>query len=303
MNALVIGYGSIGSRHAKCLNQLGVEVSVISQQDLQQFPVYSNLSTALQAKSFGYIIIANPTHEHYGTFAELADLHFSGIVLIEKPLFHLSANIPQNFFQAVFVAYNLRLHPVIQQLRQLLKNQKVLSVQAYVGQYLPAWRPQRDYRASYSSKKGEGGGVLRDLSHELDYLNWLLGGWTSLAARGGHYSHLEIDSEDVYHLLFETLLCPLVHVQLNYLDRTARREIFIQTDDLTITADLIGNRLKVNEEVFPFKMDQDFTYLSLHKAILQGTSQHLCSLEEGVEVLKMIEAAELSSERKVWVDR
>jgi predicted dehydrogenase len=303
MNALVIGYGSIGSRHAKWLCELGVKVSVVSQQDVQSFPVYSSPSAAMQTKPFDYVVIANPTHEHYRTFEELACHDFSGNLLVEKPLFHLSTKIPPHRFQAVFVAYNLRFHPVIQKLRQILQNEKVLSVQTYVGQYLPTWRPLRDYQKSYSAKKSEGGGVLRDLSHELDYLNWLLGGWTSLVAVGGHYSHLEIDSDDIYHLILKTQVCPLVQVQLNYLDRTVRREILVHTDDLTIKADLIGNQLKINDEVFTYKVDPEFTYLSLHQAILQGTTQFLCSLDEGIEVLQMIEVAELSSKRKVWVDR
>ena len=32
-----------------------------------------------------------------------------------------------------------------------------------------------NYLKSYSASKSKGGGVLLDLSHEIDYINWLFG--------------------------------------------------------------------------------------------------------------------------------
>ena len=37
------------------------------------------------------------------------------------------------------------------------------------------WRPKQDYHTSYSAYKNKGGGVLLDLSHELDYATWIFG--------------------------------------------------------------------------------------------------------------------------------
>ena len=41
--------------------------------------------------------------------------------------------------------------------------------------FLPNWRSNRDYRKSSSLKKVEGGGVLLELSHEIDYIRNLFG--------------------------------------------------------------------------------------------------------------------------------
>ena len=40
--------------------------------------------------------------------------------------------------------------------------------------FLPDWRKNIAYSKSYSSIKKQGGGVLLDLSHELDYATYLL---------------------------------------------------------------------------------------------------------------------------------
>ena len=100
----------------------------------------------------------------------------------------------------------------------------------YAGQYLPHWRPNIDYRDSYSSKKSQGGGVLLDLSHEIDYLNWLLDGTEEVMAVGGKLSALEIDSDDLYQISLKTKKCDLVQVELNYIDKVLRRYIIINTD-------------------------------------------------------------------------
>jgi hypothetical protein len=68
-----------------------------------------------------------------------------------------------------------------------LDGRSAITVSAYVGQDLRDWRPGRDHRTTASATQQAGGGVLRDLSHELDYLLWLFGPWQRVAALGGAY--------------------------------------------------------------------------------------------------------------------
>lgn len=302
MKALVIGYGSIGKRHAGVLKELECDVSVVSRRAVECNPCYGTLKDAVEKENPGYIVIANRTSEHLGTLSELLSIGFKGKVLVEKPLFSEEAEFSDATGQ-VYVAYNLRFHPIIQRLKSLLENERIISVQAYAGQYLPEWRPETDYRESYSADTAEGGGVLRDLSHELDYLNWMLGGWTRLTALGGHLSSLEIKSDDVCAIMMETRKCPAVTVQLNYLDRAARRQIIINTDGHTVEADLIKGRLSVDKEVEEFKVERNFTYLSEHKAVMDGDGKFLCTLDEGREVVAIIGAVERSIKSKQWVTR
>lgn len=303
MNTLVIGYGSIGARHARILSALGCRTSVVSRRNVD-FPIsYNDLAAALATESPECVVIANETSLHQNTLSELARLDYQGTVLVEKPLFHQYSEMPANSFKQVFVAYNLRFHPVIQRIRALLKGEQILSAQVYVGQYLPDWRPDTDYRTGYSANAEQGGGVLRDLSHELDYLCWMLGGWRRVSAIGGHFSPLEISSDDIFMLLMVTPLCPAVSVQLNYLDRVGRRTMIINTASHTIEADLGKGTVKVDGGSASFTVERDLTYREMHEAILSGKTDAPCSLNEGLEVMRLIAAAEMAAGKQEWVNR
>lgn len=301
MKAMVIGYGSIGSRHERLLTELGCDVTVVSKRDIDYSSSFKNISDALIVHQPSYVVVANKTSEHYSTLVELVELNYDGIVLVEKPLFHVYREVPKNNFKSISVAYNLRFHPIIKKLKSILENEKVLSAQIYAGQYLPQWRPHTDYRLSYSASNIEGGGVLRDLSHEIDYINWIFCGWECLVAFGGHYSHLDIKTDDIFSIMLRMKKCPIVNLHLNYLDRVSRRNILINTDDHTIEADLINNTIQINQEISKVNIDQDFTYYMQHQEILNGNLNTICSIREAMEVMRIVRAAEQSVEQKRWV--
>lgn len=303
MNCLIIGYGSIGARHANILKDMGHSVHVVSKRDVTDFPCYKLIKEALQNTNFDYVIIANETYNHYNSFIELNELRYSGKLLIEKPVFLEPSPIPQSGYENVLVAYNLRFHPVIQKLHAFLKDKEIYSVQIYVGRYLPDWRPGSDYTKCYSASKDMGGGVLRDLSHELDYINWIAGGWKRVAAIGGKFSDLQINSDDVFVLLLEMENCPVASVQMNYLDRIARREIIVNLKDHSIKADLIGNILEIDGKVSEFKVEINRTYTMQHNAILNGDYSIACTLKQGIDVLNLIHAAELTTEKRMWISK
>ena len=197
----------------------------------------------------------------------------------------------------------MRFNPLIQRLFDELKGQTIISSQAYVGQYLPNWRPNRDYRESYSAKKNEGGGVLRDLSHELDFLNWILGGWKRVAALGGKYSELDIDSDDVFGLMFETVKCPICILQLNYLDRATRREVIVNTSQNVFRIDFISKTFEKDGVIIPSYFDSNYSYYMQHKAIIEKNYDHICSFNSGKDIMRLIIAAEKSAykENNNWI--
>ena len=301
MKALVIGYGSIGQRHVKLLQDLGLETAVVSRRAVDAGALFASITEAVKIFQPDYAVVASRTHEHRGDLKALADSGFHGTVLMEKPPFDQGTDVPGHGFKNVFVAYNMRFHPVITDFRAKLSETKPYAVHAYVGQYLPDWRPDADYRKGYSAIKAQGGGVLRDLSHELDALNWMLGGWTRMTALGGHISNLEIDSDDVFSVLFETKRCPVVSLQMNYLDSALTRTITAMTDRGTIRADLVAGTVECDGNSETFTPGRDDSYIAQHRAVLNCEGDTLCTLDEGLDVMRMIDAAETSVAEKTWV--
>jgi len=303
MNCLIIGFGSIGKRHKRLLERLGGDVSVVTRRIANGKNFYGSLEQAFSEKTFDYIVVANRTHEHYSALCALSEIAYTGRILVEKPMFDRIRVLPALDSKQVFVAANLRFHPVISRLPALLEARKILTIQIYVGQYLPDWRPNIDYRQCYSASRAAGGGVLRDLSHELDYLTWLTGKWRRLTAMGGKLSRLDIDSDDAYSLLVETEICPIASVNMNYLDRRPRREFIINLEGTSIKGDLIANTLEVDDQEMVLDGSLDDTYLDQHKAILNGNIEKLCTCGQAFDVLEMIENAETASRQKIWVSR
>lgn len=300
--ALVVGLGSIGERHARLLRDLGLDVAVVSRHGPRtQAGSFADVEEALVEVSPDYVVVANETAAHRPTLLALAAAGFAGRVLVEKPLFDRLAAVPEHRFAACFVGYNLRFHPVLQELARVLADERAISAHLYVGQYLPDWRPARDYRQTASASRQAGGGVLRDLSHELDYLTWLFGGCERLAALGGRFSTLEIDSDDVQGLLLAFERCPVVTAQLNYLDRRATRNLIVNTGKRTIVADLIRSTLTINSEEKAFPLARDDTYLAQHRRVLGNAHEGLCTLGEGAAVLELIAAAEAAAATGQWV--
>jgi predicted dehydrogenase len=304
MKALVVGYGSIGQRHVRLLLGLGCSVAVVSRRLIEYSPTYPNLTQALETWRPDYVVIASCTSEHHEDLSNLAQHGFCGLVMVEKPLFNFNIPILENKFSKLVVAYNLRFHPLLQRLKAIVDQpSRLITAHIYVGSYLPNWRANTDYRQSYSAQRMAGGGVLRDLSHELDYALWLFGSWQRLTANGGKFSALEIDSDDTYSILMETPSCSSVAIHLNYLDRVPRRQILLNTEEQTISVDLYSNSISLNGVPESIALDQDFTYRSEHQAMLSGQFELLCSAEAAQETLRMIEAAEQAARLHTWIEQ
>jgi len=299
--ALVIGYGSIGKRHARLLTELCDEVAVVSRRAIDFSTRYDTIDQALNEFRPETVVIASRTNEHYSDFEKLANNGYTGTVLVEKPLFDRPAALPQNQFGCVNVAFNLRFHPVIQAFREALRGRRIFALHASVGQYLPDWRADTDYRESYSAHKALGGGVLRDLCHEIDLVQWLAGPYQTMTALGGKVGNLEIDSDDAFTLLLELQNCPLATVSLNYFDTVLHRELIAHTNKGTLRANLANKTFTDGTVETSFSIQPDDTYKAQLTAFLKDEQNTLCSLSEGLSVTDVIAGAQTASSEKRWI--
>ena len=290
LKVLIVGLGSAGKRHATILkNKFKINnIYFLTKKRNQSNSIKSNLE--IKKINPDYIIIANSTSEHFKVLKFL-EKNFSGkIILVEKPLYEKfrNLNIRKN---KVFVAYQLRFHPVILKLKELSKSQKLFNINVIANSYLPDWR-KTNYRYSYSSKKKQGGGVLLDLSHELDYINWIFPNIKFNFFLNKKISTLDINSDDIAIIngsLNKKLFC---QINLNYFSMIPKRLIFLDGKNISFYGDLINNfyRLNINKKIKRKKIKISKFYLTyqLHKSILEKKYKNLCSYNDGLNLLKIM---------------
>ena len=299
MRTLVVGFGSIGQRHARLLHEIGALPPIVSRRRLPD--AFATIADALRVHRPDLVVIATETAEHYAAIASLARCGYAGRVLVEKPLFDRCRELPANAFLDLRVAYNLRCHALVRALRASLGNRRPCIVQAAVGQYLPDWRPGRAWQQGYSADPVRGGGVLRDLSHELDLLLWLCGPWRRVAALGGRSGLLPIASDDHWSILIDFASGASATLQLNYLSRPGRRLLAVEHADGTVVADFIANTLCENADVQRLNADRDHSYLALLRRALAGDVDELCDAAGGQAVVRLIQAVEQAAQAGTWV--
>lgn len=259
---VIVGFGSIGQRHARLAREAlpSATIAVLRRTATDApagSPANRFLSTLDEAVAFRpqVAVIAGPATHHVEPAIALAkaDAH----LLVEKPIAHASDRVPElidicrSRKRALMVGYNLRFHPSLRRFHALIREGRagrVLSVRAEVGQYLPTWRLDVDYRESVSARKNLGGGVLLELSHEMDYLRWLFGEVESVTAVATKQSDLEIDVEDSAQLIMKFASTDtrgvVASVALDFIRHDHTRRCVVIGDRGTLRWDGIAGRVE-----------------------------------------------------------
>ena len=252
MKIIFFGMGSIGQRHARILqNQY--------EHDLYAFRSNKNspLDPSLEIKELfnwkdverlspDIAFITNPTSEHIQTAIACAKLNCK--LFIEKPL-DLDDRRLSELFEIIetkklstYVAFNLRFHPVIKTIKELCEAHQCLHMRVRCSSFLPSWRPGRDHKTVYSSIAKMGGGVLLDLSHELDYTHYLLGDYVGIGGTFGRVANITVDSEDYADLIIKTQNSH-ASIHLNYISQIKERVIDLDFENFSIRGDIINGQI------------------------------------------------------------
>ena len=211
MRLAVLGCGSIGTRHAKNIAQIGGHKLVLHDSDRSKAESLSNATGASVARTIDEALSSNPDAvlictppESHAALAAKA-LESGAHCFVEKPLAidHDSAlhvtELAEKRELVLMVGFNLRFHPGLIKTHELVTNGsigRVMMVRAEFGQYLPDWRPTTNYRDNYIVNKETGGGIVREESHETDYVQWLGGPIQDVYTAAGQLSDLDMTAED-----------------------------------------------------------------------------------------------------------
>ncbi len=320
---LIVGLGSIGRRHARLARSLFPAVSITAlshavtgthaEPDVDHH-VY-NLNDALASRPQA-AVIANPASEHVAMALGLAR---AGVhLLVEKPISHTIDGVEALLDECrsrrliLMTGYNLRFLGSLQRFRRSLNEGlvgPVLSVRAEVGHFLPCWRPETDYRRTVSAQAALGGGVLLELSHEIDYLRWLFGEVAWISATLRKQSTLEIDVEDTAHIVLGFMRTPAIAaLSMDFVRHDAVRSCTIIGQNGSLRWDARAGAVEVFDRdgtdwrsLFAHREARDESYIHelrhFAQCISEGTPP-LVSGEDGLAVLRIIEAARLSSQTR-----
>lgn len=325
---LIIGYGSIGKRHLHLSRNLFPDADIRVLRHLKSISTpeksngcFNNIEDALDFAP-QLAVIASPATFHTEVAIKLTE--WGVHLLIEKPLSAsqesvkrlLDLSVQNN--TVILVGYNLRYLSSLQEFRSALHLQKigkVLSVRCEAGQFLPSWRPNTDYKKSVSALSKLGGGVLLELSHEIDYLRWIFGEVEWVTAILSQQSDLEIDVEDTAHLIFGftpntiSKIQVIASVDLDFIRHDTARSCTVIGDKgslrwngLAGTVEQFNLDSKIWVEVF--RDEEMDSYVSEWKHFLNcisGDEKPLITGKDGLKIIEIIESARKSSVEKVQV--
>lgn len=291
---LIKGFGSIGQRHYDVLKceYPNSKIDIITSKDLPRS--FSSFQDIPNLDYYDYFILATPTSEHYKELEFLDKKLKNKIIFVEKPLFsskHIF--IPSNNNQ-IYVGYVLRFHPLIQYIKKIMQKNNAYFVEVSCGSYLPHWRPNVDYRKIYSAKSELGGGVLLDLSHEIDYLQWVFGSFQEIKGVNTKVSELEIDTDDLATFIIKTTKKTIINLTLNYFSKIPKRVLIIHTDKFSIEIDLVSNTLKkINQEQQitkkTFCIERNDLFKKMHKNTLESPKKKILpNIYDGMQIMKIV---------------
>ena len=332
MKFLIAGLGSIGRRHFRNLIALGekdivllrTRKATLPDDELAGYPVETDIHEALKKHKPAAVIVANPTALHLDIAIPAAEAGCA--ILLEKPISDSLARLDtlqqaaQKSGSKILVGFQFRYHPTLNKARELIQSNalgKVLTVHAHWGEYLPQWHPWEDYRASYAAREDLGGGVIRTLTHPLDYLRYLIGEVEALWSFNGHISALALDVEDVAEIGLKFSNGAIGGVHLNYFQRPPVHRLEIVGTHGTLRWDNADGILHFHQmpadfgsysdnppapviQTFAspegFERNQLFVSQTRHFIeTARGESEPICTLEDGIMALRLALAARGSS--------
>lgn len=323
-NVLVVGVGSIGERHVRCLLSTGrATVGICELNDDARNAVgeryavcnvFAALDDALKA-NWDAALIATPAHTHIPIATRLVE---HGIpILIEKPLSVDMNGIPElldavktkNLLAAV--SYNYRAHPALGAMKSAMDSGRfghVLQLYCMVGQHFATYRPA--YASVYFADREHGGGAIQDaMTHLINMGEWLAGPIDRINVDAEH-QHLDgVDVEDTVHV-FARHGKTMASYVLNLYQRPNESSITVVCEKATLRFDMRTGRWgwmedadgEWHEETYALE-DRDAMYVLNATAFLdalEGLSPPLCTLEEGVQTLRTNLAAIASADSGAW---
>ena len=335
MKIAIAGLGSIGRRHFRNLRALGEQDILLYRSHLATLPD-DELGGFLEETDFESVlawrpdalIVANPTALHLDIAIPAAEAGCH--IFLEKPISHTLERVDElkdavkRGGGKVFVGFQFRFHPGLRKVAQMLQDGAVgqpLAVHAHWGEYLPNWHPWEDYKRGYAARPDLGGGVILTLCHPLDYLRWLFGDVQSVWAFAAKSGGLDIPVEDLAEISMQFRSGVIGSVHLNYWQRPSVHRLEIIGTKGTIRWDNSDGAVLLAQvglaaapqpttagdwQAFPPPVGFERNHMFMEEidhflAVVRGEAEPICTLEDGIQALRLAHWAYESAAQGVIV--
>ena len=210
----------------------------------------------------------------------------------------------------LLLGYTYRWWPPFLELRHRLQ-QRVLGplrhARFVMSAHLADWHPWERYQDFFMASKERGGGALLDESHWIDLMLWFFGTPEAIMGRAEHLSALEITSDDNVDLLAIYPDDFRVSMHLDLYGRPHEKFVTIVGEEGTIQCLIDPPLLRYSSdatehwETTPFTCERNDMFVAEAREFLElvarpGTGRLRCTIEDGVQALRCVEAVRLSTQ-------
>jgi predicted dehydrogenase len=293
--SLVIGLGSAGQRHSDTLQKLGSQVTEISRRESAK--EYLEIVEQTAAKfEHDLIIISTETSQHQKLLDGILATGYTGKILIEKPglaklTFDSVSSSPK-----IYVGYNLRYLQAIMELKELIASGAPPIRASIVSRsFLPSWRPGDVREDQYSKVASLGGGALYDLSHEIDYSQWIFGKLENVKSLGGKSGNVTHDADDSWKFIGSTTICSQISIDLSLTSHIPQRECLVEFDDFTVRIDLMSGETFFSDRPNAQGNSISQTYEIMLRDLMIESNHRLPTLKENMLNLDLINRVKLDA--------
>lgn len=278
----IVGYGSIGQRHANNLRGMGHDVRIYDPLVITKD---FRLERDLYDSDVEAVVIATPSNCHEGPLR--ACIERGKHVLIEKPI-STSIGMLSDLLQAadekglvVMMGNNLRFHPAVEQTQAFL-------MQGLAGK--PLWA---NFICAQYNEKYKDSVVLNWGAHEVDVALHLFGPASVLCAsvaRDGRIADFVLSHQSGVRSSFH----------FDYITPVEIREAWIACDDHNIGIDFVGRKISLGKWAQGHGGTYDDDYVAEAKAFVDRIGGRIglgARGRDGLECLKVLLDVEAAGAR------
>lgn len=295
---LVIGSGNIAIRHIRNIKNIFPNkiIYVLKRTNIKldkffnskYIVVIRSLKDITSMNNKSIALICSPASNHSDDIKATLRKGFN--IFIEKPLMtnhdRISSlvNTVSKTNKITHIGYNMRFTDRIDFIKKKLftnKTSNIESVHINVSTDFRKWRKNKNYEKTVSFSKALGGGVINELSHEVDYMIYLFGKPKSVKVYKMDQHKLKSDVELNIKAIFKYHNNLNINFCANMLSSVNERKCIISTKNKNIIINHLANQIKISgkkNSIIQFKDSVNDSYMKEIKYIFKCISQNVKSI-------------------------